>query len=341
MKFGLFCVYENPEGDYARAYREQTQLVLDAERCGLDEVWVAEHHFDSGNASPSILLLLTQLAALTERVRLGSAAVLLAFRDPIQVAEDVATLDQLSDGRFEFGVAKGGPFPSQNRHFKVCKDISRGRMLEALEIIEKLLAGESVSHEGDHFQLDKVSLTPLPRQARVPVHIASTTAEALCYAAKRGHGIMGASPFPRERLTTMAEHYRWFSGGRAPEFSLSRFYLSARNRSEALAEARPFIHHFAQRMQRIRQAGSSVGTYVAEAPQAFDEGALIANSLIGSHEEVAERIADLAENVGINRLLLKPASLDHSRCRAGLAEFCDEVRSRLPTHLLPGDRQAA
>jgi alkanesulfonate monooxygenase SsuD/methylene tetrahydromethanopterin reductase-like flavin-dependent oxidoreductase (luciferase family) len=335
MKFGLFCVYENPAGDYARAYRDQTQLVLAAERCELDEVWVAEHHFDAGNASPAILLLLAQLAALTEKVRLGSAAVLLAFRDPIQVAEDVATLDQISGGRFEFGIAKGGPFPSQNRHFKVGKDISRGRMLEALEIIEKLLAGESVSHESDHFQLDGVSLTPLPRQTRIPVHIASTTAEALCYAAKRGHGIMGASPFPRERLTTMAEHYRWFSGGRAPEFSLSRFYLSARNRSEALIEARPFIHHFAQRMQRIRQAGAD------EALQAFDEEALIANSLIGSHDEVAERIADLAENVGISRLLLKPASLDHDRCRNSLTEFSEEVRRRLPAHLYSGDRQAA
>ena len=328
MKFGLFCVYENAQLDCTRAYREQTQLVLDAEKCGLDEVWVAEHHFDPGNASPSIFVLLAQLAALTERVRLGSAAVLLAFRDPIQVAEDVATLDQLSNGRFEFGVAKGGPFPSQNRHFRVAKEDSRLRMLEALQVIEKLLAENQVSHDGTHFQLEGVSLTPRPLQRRIPIHIASTTAEALSYAAKRQHGIMGASPFPRERLETMAEHYRWFSGGRPPEFSLSRFYLSARSRSEALAEARPFIHHFAQRMQRIFQSqpGASV--------MPFDEEALIANSLIGSHEEVAERIADLAENIGITRLLLKPASLDHGRCRSSLTDFSNEVRSRLPAALL-------
>lgn len=116
MRTGLFCTYENPHHDYRSAYAEQTKLVQLVETLGFDEAWVAEHHFNPNASSPSCLAVLAYLAAKTTRLRLGSAAVLLPFRNPIQVAEDVATVDILSEGRFDFGIAKGGPFPIQNKH---------------------------------------------------------------------------------------------------------------------------------------------------------------------------------------------------------------------------------
>ena len=122
MRIGVFCTYENPVRDYKACFDAQTRLVRRAEEVGFEEAWVAEHHFDDDAVSPSILTLLSYLAGVTSRVRLGSAAVLLAFRNPIQVAEDVATIDVLSNGRFDFGVAKGGPFPAQNKHFHAAKE---------------------------------------------------------------------------------------------------------------------------------------------------------------------------------------------------------------------------
>jgi len=113
MRTGLFCTYENPHHDYRSAYAEQTKLVQLVETLGFDEAWVAEHHFNPNASSPSCLAVLAFLAAKTTRLRLGSAAVLLPFRNPIQVAEDVATVDILSEGRFDFGIAKGGPSRSR------------------------------------------------------------------------------------------------------------------------------------------------------------------------------------------------------------------------------------
>jgi len=98
MRIGVFCTYENHERDFARCFDMQTRYVQHAEALGIDEAWVAEHHFDPDAVSPSILTLLAYLAGVTSRIRLGSAAVLIAFRNPIQVAEDVATIDILSKG---------------------------------------------------------------------------------------------------------------------------------------------------------------------------------------------------------------------------------------------------
>ncbi len=107
MKTGLFCNYENHYQDARRAIFEQVALVKQAESLGFEEAWVSEHHFSESNLSPSMLLLLAHLAGITVNIHLGTAAVLLPFHNPIRVAEDIATLDYLCNGRLLFGVAKG------------------------------------------------------------------------------------------------------------------------------------------------------------------------------------------------------------------------------------------
>lgn len=156
MRTGLFCTYENPQQDYRSAYAEQTELVEFVEALGYDEAWVAEHHFNAAASSASPVAILAHLATRTSRIRIGSAAVLLPFRDPILVAEDAATLDILSNGRFDFGVAKGGPFPVQNKHFHVGKEEARARTCEALALVEKLLYEESVSFDGRYYKAEGV-----------------------------------------------------------------------------------------------------------------------------------------------------------------------------------------
>src|SRR6516225_8302771 len=111
----LFANVEDPFGDTARAFRETIQTIVHAESLGFEQVWLTEHHFNNFSISASILPLLAYLAAKTTRIALGAAAVLLPFYDPVRVAEDVSTIDALSDGRLLLGIGKGGPFPDQNR----------------------------------------------------------------------------------------------------------------------------------------------------------------------------------------------------------------------------------
>ena len=257
MRIGLFCTYENPTGDYAHCFDVQTRLIRHAEAIGFDEAWLAEHHFDDDAVSPSILPMLAHLAGVTTRIRLGSAAVLLAFRNPIQVAEDVATIDVLSHGRFDFGVAKGGPFPLQNKHFHVAPEEARGRTLEALELILRLFAEERVTFSGRYVEAQDLTLCPKPVQRPLPVWLATSTADAIIYAARHGFGVMTASLSPLAKVAEAAEAYRAAAPGADPRLALARFYHVAKTRDEALAEATPFITRFADRMRGIFLAQKS------------------------------------------------------------------------------------
>jgi len=160
MRIGLFCTYENPAADQRAAYAAQTRLVEHAEALGFDEAWIAEHHFNPDALSPSCLPIMAFLAAKTRRMRLGSAAVLLPCHSPLKVAEDLATLDLLSDGRLDFGVGKGGPFPMQNKHFGLAPEEARGKLAEGLDLVTRLLYEGNVSFNGRYYQADGINLQP-------------------------------------------------------------------------------------------------------------------------------------------------------------------------------------
>lgn len=324
MRFGVFCTYENPRDDYRLCFAAQTDLVRRAEALDFEEAWVAEHHFDSDAASPSILVLLAYLAGVTDRIRLGSAAVLLAFRNPVQVAEDVATIDLLSGGRFDFGVAKGGPFEQQNKHFQAAQDVTRDMTLEALELVNRLLYEERVSFFGAHYRVDDLTLTPKPIQKPIPTYVATTTPAAIDYAARHGFGVMGASPFPLERIVQLVEAYRAAAPGVDPRLALARFYYAASTREAAMAEAVPFIRRFSERMRGIFLARGEGGPNV-------DPDAIIERSLIGSFDEMREKIQKLYEETGFRSLLLKPASLDSEKNLRALDDFANRIRPFLLT----------
>lgn len=320
MQFGLFCTYENPAQDYVSAYAQQTELVRLVEDLGFEEAWVAEHHFNPGAASPSCLALLAYLAGQTRRIRLGSAAVLLPFRDPITVAEDVATVDILCGGRLNLGVAKGGPFPIQNKHFHADKESSRAKTLEALTVIEKLLYEPTVTFKGDFFDLEGVELVPKPVQAPIPTFFATATEEALQLAAARGYGIMAAPPFPLDGACQSQRIYREAAPGQDSRFTLIRFYHLAPTREQAVAEAQTFLRPFVERMQVTTQQAQPNWT------PWFALDRMIADSLVGTIDDVEAKLGAIAADLGPRTLLLKPLSPDFAKRRSDIELFAKAIR---------------
>lgn len=324
MRFGVFCTYENPQQDFARCFAAQTRLVRHAEQLGFEEAWIAEHHFEPDAVCPSILTLLSYLAGVTTTIRLGSAAVLLAFRNPIQVAEDIATIDLLSNGRFDFGVARGGPFELQNRHFGAGKDATREMTLEALGLVNRLLYEDKVTFTGSHYEANALSLTPRPLQKPIPTYLATTTPGAIRYAARNGFGVMAGPPFPIEQIKETLRIYREASGPEGdPRFTMARFYFAAQRREQALAEAVPFLARFAERMRGnfARQDGA--------APPSLTEEGLLQRSLIGDFDEVAEKIAAYHAETGVRSILLKPISRDAEKNLRTLDDFARHIRPSL------------
>jgi alkanesulfonate monooxygenase SsuD/methylene tetrahydromethanopterin reductase-like flavin-dependent oxidoreductase (luciferase family) len=320
LRIGIFCPYDNHGQSHHAAIQAETDLVLKAEALGFDEAWISEHHFDAGSSSPSIFALLGYLAARTTRIRLGTAAVLLPFRPPIEVAEDIATIDILSGGRLDFGIARGGPFPEQNRNFGVSPDEARPRMLEALHLIQRLLIEDEVSHRGSYYHVDRLRLTPRPLQRPIPTWIASASEAALDAAAAYGHGLMAGLTSTLDDVRQMLRSYRERNAGADPRLVVSRFYCSAPTREAAVAEAAPFLQQFFDRRRQL-----SAGPH-AQLPPTSIEG-FLARSLIGSHDEVRSKLAELA-GAGPRSLLLLPTSIDAGRRCDLLATF--------RTHILAG-----
>jgi alkanesulfonate monooxygenase SsuD/methylene tetrahydromethanopterin reductase-like flavin-dependent oxidoreductase (luciferase family) len=108
IRFGLWYDFRNPaqwRQPADRLYREILDQIAWAENKGFDDVWLSEHHFIGDGYLPSILPVAAAIGARTSRIRIASGVLLMPFHNPIRLAEDIATVDVISGGRFELGVA--------------------------------------------------------------------------------------------------------------------------------------------------------------------------------------------------------------------------------------------
>ena len=331
--YALFTNVENPFQDTARAFREMVETVRHAERLGFEQAWVTEHHFNPFSISASLFPVLAHLAARTERIGLGAGAALLPLHDPVRMAEDIATVDALSEGRLLLGVARGGPFPDQFRHFHVAPEQSRARLFEALELIERALADAPVDYRGEHYSYQDLSLFPRPIRARLPVWLASLAHESVALAAGKNYGLMAPSAASLESVRGAMETFRRL-GGTSP-LVVSRYFFCHPDRRRAREEAAPFIRDFARNMRVAIASAPARG----ESPLAFglpatayEEDALLAKAVVGDVGECIEQCEAIADALGEHVLMLKPASYDAASSREALTLFAERVRPALRSH---------
>jgi len=191
IRFGLWYDFRNPpqwRQSSDRLYREILEQIVWGENHGFDDVWLSEHHFIEDGYLPSILPVAAAIAARTKRIRIASGVLLMPFHNPVRLAEDIAVVDIISGGRFELGVGVGfklEEFESFGVPFK-----ERGsRTNESLEIIRRVLAGESVTLKSEFFDLKNVKVTPEPIQKpHPPIWLGGFTQAALRRAVRYGDG---------------------------------------------------------------------------------------------------------------------------------------------------------
>jgi alkanesulfonate monooxygenase SsuD/methylene tetrahydromethanopterin reductase-like flavin-dependent oxidoreductase (luciferase family) len=146
--------------------------------------------------------MLAALAERTRTLRLGIAIVLLPLSHPLRVAEEVATLDVLSNGRVEFGIGRGS-IPTHFTGFGVAQTESRDRFLESLDLILQAWTQDRVSFRGRFFQMDNISVVPKPVQRPYPpIRVAANSADTFELMGQIGYPIFVASqvnPFRKIR----------------------------------------------------------------------------------------------------------------------------------------------
>ena len=221
------------------------------EQAGLDSVWVG----DSLTAKPRLepITTLAAIAGRTSRVRLGTAVLLAAMRNPVLLAHSAGTLDLIARGRTVLAVGAGGAFnDEQKREWTVAgvNPRQRARRLEELvEVAKGLGAGRRVSFEGTHFDLDSVAVKPANVQpGGVPILLAchhSGTEAQHRRAARLGDGIMGISDSPDQYAEVLDRVHTYAAeSGRDPAGMESAFYMTinlSKDQAASSQEAERFL----------------------------------------------------------------------------------------------------
>jgi len=216
-----------------------------AEASGFDSVWIGDSLIARPRHEP--LTLLAAVAARTKRVRLGTAVLLPALRNPVVLAHIVGTLDRVAEGRVILGVGIAADAPAIRKEFAAAGvpwDRRVGRYLETLEICRALWSRDGVSFSGKHFTLDNVTMEPKPhRPGGPPIWIGGSGPTALRDAARfdawfpTGPGVeFFAEHFPRIEAAARA-------AGRPPDAVTGAAYVTlALEASPAAADER--LHGF-------------------------------------------------------------------------------------------------
>ena len=158
-----------------------------AENHGFDDVWLSEHHFIDDGYLPSMLPAAAAIAARTRRIRIPLGVLLMPFHHPVRLAEDIAVVERFRAAASSS--ASGSVTRSRSsRGFNVPFSERGARTNESLQIIRRLLDGETLTFKGKFFEVNKVKLTPEPIQKHLPIWVGGFTPAAHRRAARYGDG---------------------------------------------------------------------------------------------------------------------------------------------------------
>jgi len=187
MHFGLFVEELRQGASQAAAFRDAFELADRAEAWGIDCVWLGEIHFTpSRSVISASLQVASSIATRTRRLRVGTAVQVLPLNHPLRIAEEVATVDHISEGRFELGIGRSGVVRSYDT-YGIPYGESQARFRETLEILRLAWTGEPFSYEGQFFRIANATVAPRPYQVpHPPLRMAATSEETFPLAGRLG-----------------------------------------------------------------------------------------------------------------------------------------------------------
>jgi alkanesulfonate monooxygenase SsuD/methylene tetrahydromethanopterin reductase-like flavin-dependent oxidoreductase (luciferase family) len=194
MKFGLFggarSAGEGSVGD-SLGYKKYIDYVLLAEELGYHSGFVVEHHFTGVGQLSASLNFLSYLAGRTRRIRLGTAVIVLPWHNPALLAEQVATLDLVSGGRFDFGIGKGYR-PTEFSGFSIPLEEATERFDEALAFLRKAWTSQDrFSHHGKRWRFENIVIEPRPvQQPHPPLWMGAGSFESIRRAAREDFNLL-------------------------------------------------------------------------------------------------------------------------------------------------------
>jgi alkanesulfonate monooxygenase SsuD/methylene tetrahydromethanopterin reductase-like flavin-dependent oxidoreductase (luciferase family) len=351
MRFGTYYFMQAPPGlGHPEVVQREVEQMAWTEELGFDSLWLTEHHFIEYGLSVSPAILATAAAMRTRRVRIGLAAAILPFHDPIRLAEELAMVDILSGGRLDVGVGRGNR-PVEFEGYRIPQIESRERFEESLAIMLRAWTQERFSFQGQHFTIPEVRVIPKPLQApHPPLYIVCVSPDTIESTALRGLPMLNSIlRGPIEQLVSQRDTYvnACKKAGRSEgeiaallgRWGVSRHIYVAATDAQARAEARDAEMWYQEALRRflipedidrvhpLLQPGFRT---MAERLGKITWEQLVAETLaIGGPDTVATKIEEM-QRLGVGEVLcwMNFGGLPQAQVRRSMELFAREVMPR-------------
>jgi alkanesulfonate monooxygenase SsuD/methylene tetrahydromethanopterin reductase-like flavin-dependent oxidoreductase (luciferase family) len=319
MHFGIFMEFESRQGrSQAESFQEGFELVEAGDAWGLDGVWLGEMHF---NPARSVLgapiVVASSIATRTRQLRVGMAVQVLPLNNPLRIAEEAATVDHISGGRFDFGIGRSGS-PRAYDLYGVNYAESQTRFREALEIILEAWKGERFSYHGEYYHFENAIVSPRPyTQPHPPIRMAATTEETFPRVGEMGLPIfvgLRGMDIPELRANLQAYRKAWHEAGHMGNgnvFVRIPVYAGMTEQGAVEEPHDSIMYYFSRQADLTRSAVGRAGTGPAERRQERAERMstlsyeriLHTKVAFGTAAGLIERLSQLQEELGLDGIV--------------------------------------
>jgi len=212
MQFGLLYEMQRPfKGtniDWNTLYKETLEQCALADQMGFDNLWFVEHHFLTGfSGSPCPEVILGALSQITKRIRIGFGVSILPYHHPVRVAERVAMLDQLTNGRIEVGTGRSNAY--EQTGLGIDPRDTRAMWEESISMLPQIWQSDEFSWDGRFWKVPPRRVLPKPFQKPHPrLYLACTQTDSFNVAAEKGIGVLSSSTYATNILAEHVKNYR-------------------------------------------------------------------------------------------------------------------------------------
>jgi alkanesulfonate monooxygenase SsuD/methylene tetrahydromethanopterin reductase-like flavin-dependent oxidoreductase (luciferase family) len=344
MEFGMFHEFPSMPGRSETEMFDEAMAQVDAaERWGLDVMWLAEIHFAPERTYlSSPLAIASAIAARTKRMKIGIAVQVLPLCHPLRLAEEVATVDQISEGRLIFGVGRSGVVGTYDA-YQVPYEESRERFAEVLAIVERAWSEPRFSYEGKFHSFDNVACVPHPYRNKLPpIRIAASTPDSFPAIGGQGYPVFASVRHAtwNDVAPQVASYQEGWNAaghpGRGQAYVSAPIYI-AETEERARAEAEESVTHFYRLQYELiadsaRRSGRQAFIDRAERLRTLTyEDVLRGNVLVGTPQSVGDKLRQLQDEIGFDGILAElncGGLIPHERVLNALKLLCQEVMPR-------------
>lgn len=326
LGFGYLFDFRNPppwQRPFADLYAETIDLVVETEKLGFDSAWVPEHHGAEDAYMPSPMVALAAMASRTSRIRLGSGIAIAPLYDAVRFAEDAAVLDILSNGRLDLGLAIG----YRRREYAAAGlDFGKrgARFDEQLHLLRALWAGETVTFEGRHFNIQNARIAPKPER-QIPLFIGGFAEKALERVAKYADGYFGNEDVCGLYADKLREQGKDPANARILIQGL--FHTVAEDPEAAMEELAPYFHHVNNSYGAWLNEDKAIGIDdPALKPMSLDDFKKSGILRIDTPDQAIARFQAMQERIAVEHyMLMRPPGLPADRFLHYAGLFAREV----------------